>query len=68
MSSEATKRTVVELDCPDCEETDVTSVLEHPRDSPQTEAVAQATHQVAEEHEKETGHVAEVEIKERRAN
>ena len=55
-SKEAVSRCVIKLECPDCDEADVTSVLEHPPDSVQAEAVHEATLQVAEEHRGETDH------------
>jgi hypothetical protein len=51
---------IIHVQCDGCAAVDQVTLLEHPRDSKQHEAVAKAHHQLAEEHADETGHHVEV--------
>jgi len=54
------EHTLIHVICDGCDEEDLLTILEHPRDAGQTRAVAEAHHTIAEEHADETGHHVEV--------
>lgn len=57
---DATEHTLIHTICDQCDEEDLLTISEHPRDSDQTQAVVDAHHKVAEGHAGETGHHVEV--------
>lgn len=59
-SEQTEQHTVIHSECQECPDADTVSILEHPRDSPQHDAVSDAVHTVAEEHADETGHHVQV--------
>jgi len=54
------EHTLIHVICDDCGETDMLTLLEHPRESAQTKAVSKAHHTVADNHSDESGHHVEV--------
>lgn len=54
------EHTLIHVICDGCDEEDLLTISEHPRDAGQTRAVADAHHTIAEEHADETGHHVEV--------
>lgn len=57
---ESEQHTLIHAICEACGEPDVLTIVEHARDSAQTQAVADAHHTIAEEHADETGHHVQV--------
>lgn len=54
------KHSVIHVECEQCNEIDTVTLLEHPRDSKQHELVAEAHHEMAEEHADPEDHWVEV--------
>jgi len=48
--------TLIHIECDECGAVGTVTLLEHPRDAPQSESVADAHHLLAEEHADDTGH------------
>jgi hypothetical protein len=54
------EHTLIHVKCDACGGVDTLTIVEHPRDSAQTKAVAEAHHTLAESHADDTGHHVEV--------
>jgi hypothetical protein len=54
------KHTLIHIICDSCDEEDLLTILEHPRNAGQTRAIADIHHTIAEEHADETDHHIEV--------
>lgn len=52
--------TLIHVLCDGCSYADMLTLLEHPRDSEQTQAISEAHHTMADHHADETGHYVEV--------
>lgn len=64
MSDDSPEHTLIHVICDGCDEVDVLAIVEHPRESAQTEIVSETQHTVAERHADQTGHHVEVGVTE----
>jgi hypothetical protein len=59
-NNEESEHTLIHVICDECGESDMLTLLEHPRESAQTKAVSEAHHTIADNHADESDHHVEV--------